>query len=498
MSVRVDHKKRRINFIAAWFLFIIFIIGTGQLVHAEAKNVVMFPPTPTSTPSPCLSWDLAADFRVSPNQENPNRDSCNNPNVWQFMVGSGLTHDPLSYSLASYFTPNFNGTVDVNVWSGTSGLSWPFVGYNASSQTQLVSWLAHTINVHPSNNQLVIVAWKSALNGYVSISGGVADADPACGSGIQWTIDRDAVALASGSYVNGGSQTFSNGLNGSVLNMVAVNVNSMLYVIVDPNGDDLCDTTRVDLVINMVNPLTPTQTPTPLPKPSRTPTSSCILYACTPTRTPTRTVTPTSAATSTPTKTPIPSWRTGNSRQAAYGAKADISVPAQAPYLESVPYSGESSWVSIVKFISGDFYWIQAGWRYYKGWTEPLPYVETFILNPLPGEEAYDIKEYDTDLQAWGTTREYRVRWDGGNSWCGTVGGNTPICKDVGVAPPILVLSRSEVHSSSLNELNVTFSNTYYMDSGGTWHLFDQDLLITDSPYDVDLYYFHQFRNFGP
>lgn len=306
MSVRVDHKKRRINFIAAWFLFIIFIIGTGQPVHAEAKNVVMFPPTPTSTPSPCLSWDLAADFRVSPNQENPNRDSCNNPNVWQFMVGSGLTHDPLSYSLASYFTPNFNGAVDVNVWSGTSGFSWPFVGYNASSQPQLVSWLAHTINVHPSNNQLVIVAWKSGLNGYVSISGGVADADPACGSGIQWTIDRDAVTLASGSYVNGGSQTFSNGLNGAALSMVAVNVNSMLYVIVDPNGDDLCDTTRLNLVINMVNPLTPTQTPTPLPKPSRTPTSSCMFSACTPTRTPTRTVTPTSTATSTPTNTFVP------------------------------------------------------------------------------------------------------------------------------------------------------------------------------------------------
>jgi len=300
MSVSVNHKKRKINFIAARFLLFIFIIGTGLPVYAEAKKQVMFPPTPTSTPVPCTSWDLAADFRVSPNQENPNRDSCNNPNVWQFMVGSGLTHDPLSYSLASYFTPNFNGAVDVNVWSGTSGLSWPFVGYNASSQTQLGSWLAHTINVHPKYNQLVIVAWKSPLTGYVSISGEVADADPACGGGIQWFIDRDAVNLASGSYTNGGAQTFSNGLNGTVLSMVAVNVNSMLYVMIDPNGNDLCDTTRVDLVINMVNPVTPTQTPTPLPKPSLTPTSCEFgTSPCTPTRTPTRTLTPTSTATST-------------------------------------------------------------------------------------------------------------------------------------------------------------------------------------------------------
>ena len=350
MSVRVDHKKRRINFIAAWFLFIIFFIGTGQLVHPEAKNVVMFPPTPTSTPSPCLSWDLAADFRVSPDQENPNRDSCNNPNVWQFMVGSGLTHDPLSYSLASYFTPNFNGTVDVNVWSGTSGLSWPFVGYNASSQTQLVSWLAHTINVHPSNNQLVIVAWKSALNGYVSISGGVADADPACGSGIQWTMDRDAVALASGSYVNGGSQTFSNGLNGSVLNMVAVNVNSMLYVIVDPNGDDLCDTTRVDLVINMVNPLTPTQTPTPLPKPSHTPTScefgpSPCTRTPTASRTPTKTPTRTPTVSRTPTNTPSGGWGTcwaSGSSWASYTVNYEIDASSFPPNIT------QTDWISSI------------------------------------------------------------------------------------------------------------------------------------------------------
>jgi len=32
----------------------------------------------------CTDWNLASDFRVSPNQENPNRDSCGNLGVWHF------------------------------------------------------------------------------------------------------------------------------------------------------------------------------------------------------------------------------------------------------------------------------------------------------------------------------------------------------------------------------------------------------------------------------
>jgi len=114
--------------------------------------------TPTPMPIVCTSWNLASDFRIAPNQENPNRDSCNNPGVWEFMTGTGLTRDPLNYSLASYFTPSFQGAVDVNAWSGNSSLSWPFIAYNASSQVQLGLWPPHTINVHPQDNQLAIIA----------------------------------------------------------------------------------------------------------------------------------------------------------------------------------------------------------------------------------------------------------------------------------------------------------------------------------------------------
>ena len=113
----------------------------------------------------------------------------------------------------------------------------------------------------------MIVAWKSPISGYVSIEGGVLDADnrPSCGSvnGIKWFIDKNSSNLASGVIDEGGSQSFSNGTGGGNLDTVAVNLNDMLYVIVDANtvpGDpDYCDTTTLDLTISVTNPPAPDQ-----------------------------------------------------------------------------------------------------------------------------------------------------------------------------------------------------------------------------------------------
>ena len=487
MSKEVNQSKHMFSFMIIGLLLIAFNGKSVFSINGDKQIQIPSTPTfdnggPTSTPwSPptrppiCTSWNLSSEFRISPNQENPNRDLCNNLEVWQFMVSSGLTHIPLNYSLASYFTSSFNGFVDVNVWSNNSGLSWPLIGYNASNQTQLGSWLAHSINVHPSNNQLVIVAWKSALNGYVSISGGVADADVLCGGGIQWTIDRDAVTLASGSYANGGSQTFSSGTNGSGLNTVAVNENSMLYVIVDPNGDDLCDTTRVDLTINVTT--TPTQTATITRTPTRTPTK---------TQTPNRTVTPTNAATSIWTETPIPVWYTGNSQTGVYGVKANISAPTQKPYFENVSYSGESNYVTIA-----EEYCIHTGWRYYEGWIWPWSYVEG--KNPIDGYYVDDVS-----IHNWGRTKEYKIVWSTGTIWCAWVGSVKELCYSSWISPPAIVNAHSEIHSSSQNGLDTYFSEVYYMDSSNLWLLFNQTRWREDSPYSVDKIKNSEFKNYRP
>jgi hypothetical protein len=226
------------------------------------------------------------------------------------------------------------------------------------------------------------------------------------------------------------------------------------------------------------NVATPTNTPTSTPTATFTPTAS-------------RTFTPT--LTQTPTNTPIPAWYTGNDRLDAYGVKALISAPSQAPYIENIPFSGQSNWVSIPAP-----YWIQAGWRYYLNWSGATPYVEWNMSNPPPGQNAYGIQQYDADLQSWGSSREYQVEWVSATTWCGKVGDFTPICKNLGVSPPIRVYAHSEVHASPLNELNTFFTGVYFKDSNNSWQLFDQGLWRIQSPYEVDTFYYWQFLNFGP
>jgi hypothetical protein len=228
------------------------------------------------------------------------------------MAASGLTRDPLSYSLMPYFTASLQGYPNDNAWSGNTSLLWPYVGYNAGDTAQNL-WLPHTINVHPEYDQLVIIAWKSLQSGYVSVAGGVTDNDPNCGDGIRWFIDKNSSNLASGSYTNGGSQTFASGVNGASLDAVAVSANDILYFIVDPNASDSCDSTRVDLSINVTSAptVTPTPTLTSTPTETFTPTS-------TPTDTPT--ITPTFTVTPSPTNFPQPNnhgsglcWESGPS-----------------------------------------------------------------------------------------------------------------------------------------------------------------------------------------
>ena len=45
----------------------------------------------------CSQWNLTSDFRVSPDEENPNRDSCGNPDVWHFMQSTDLNPVPQTY-----------------------------------------------------------------------------------------------------------------------------------------------------------------------------------------------------------------------------------------------------------------------------------------------------------------------------------------------------------------------------------------------------------------
>lgn len=262
-------------------------------------------PAPTGTPFGCSSWNLATDFRILPNQENPNRDSCNNLGVWGFMGSGSLTRDPANYYLYSIF--GNGGIPGLNIWSGNyldSNGRFPHIGFNASGATFIqgaITWPANTVDVHPAPSQLVIMAWRSPVTGYVSVTGGVSDNNPACGDGVLWYIDKNSTTVASGGYVNGGSQTFANGVGGTGLNTVAVSAGDVIYLAIHPGGNYLCDDSRVDLFINVTSP--PTATSTPI-----------ATATFTPTKTPTSTATFTPTITTTPNRTGVGTcWNSGAS-----------------------------------------------------------------------------------------------------------------------------------------------------------------------------------------
>ena len=58
----------------------------------------------------CTDWNLASDFRVSPNQENPNRDSCGNLGVWHFM-SADLNRQ--TYTLLQGFKPDLSNILEL-------------------------------------------------------------------------------------------------------------------------------------------------------------------------------------------------------------------------------------------------------------------------------------------------------------------------------------------------------------------------------------------------
>src|SRR5258706_6566530 len=144
----------------------------------DTSNVAL-PNTKLDVPNVgCYTWNLANDFRISPNQENPNRDSCNNLGVWEFLASTSLTRDPATYyrmNVSGY--TNFGAQKVLNFWVGNivnGNGQFPLIGFNGSGAdifTQGITFPANAVDVHPGPSQLGIVAWQSPLSGYVSITG---------------------------------------------------------------------------------------------------------------------------------------------------------------------------------------------------------------------------------------------------------------------------------------------------------------------------------------
>ena len=165
--------------------------------------------------------------------------------------------DYLSLSNYRLMTSPFDklaGVSGVYGFHGTGDL--PSITANANAEAKTISTFtlpAHSISVHPSSKNGVVIAWKSPISGSVKVEGRVVDGDAACGNGIEWAIDRrgsrGASEIASGAFENGGSQGFAAGKGGAGLSAVTVKEGESLEVVVLPKGEYSCDTTTVELTI---------------------------------------------------------------------------------------------------------------------------------------------------------------------------------------------------------------------------------------------------------
>jgi IPT/TIG domain len=160
--------------------------------------------------------------------------------------------------VANFIADRF-GVQGLETWQGTviSGddrTRLPSVSINARSDNPYpagIDWPPGTVLVHPLDNQVVVVGWRSPISGRVQVAGGVADLHNLCGDGVDWSVDKGATTLASGSVPSGGSQFFISAPAAANLENVAVGVGDVLYFVVGPgpSGNHICDSTSLDVTI---------------------------------------------------------------------------------------------------------------------------------------------------------------------------------------------------------------------------------------------------------
>ena len=116
----------------------------------------------------------------------------------------------------------------------------------------------HSVAVHPSVRDGVVVGWKSPLATTLRIEGLIADADSVGGDGIAWALEYrnrrsgGRKILARGDIANGGSSR----IDGDSLKRVVVEIGDAIELIILPKATHVCDTTVVELkLVDASDPL---------------------------------------------------------------------------------------------------------------------------------------------------------------------------------------------------------------------------------------------------
>jgi hypothetical protein len=198
-------------------------------------------------------WELPNDVLGTPNQISFNQGA---NGVWYFMESNSLAHDPLIYRFLPNFTaPCSYGTLGVQTgvqcWADASdpfhvsNFEDPKVSVNASSQFSSLPgetpyFPPNTLAAIPGPFQLVVVAWRSPVDGFVNVTGTFTVLQPGT-NGVIWSVDKGSTTLKSALLLSG-SASFS-------LRKVQVNKDDVLYFTVDPNGDSNADNTALQVTI---------------------------------------------------------------------------------------------------------------------------------------------------------------------------------------------------------------------------------------------------------
>jgi hypothetical protein len=182
---------------------------------AIAVMLVLLIPAPAAAGGFSMIFNVKEDFRVSPNQANPN-------GPWSFRMRTSSGSKPL---LNEFWTDHF-GIEGLQTWHGqhistSQKDKLPFVGVNATGtlQTPLgITWPAGALLVHPGATRQVIIRWTAPRTGQIRFRAALIDRD-SCGDGVHWVfqignqpaiaqgnLDNAVVKVRSGSYVLTGGE----------------------------------------------------------------------------------------------------------------------------------------------------------------------------------------------------------------------------------------------------------------------------------------------------
>ena len=191
-------------------------------------------------------WNLADDFRLFPDQANPSPDRLGHDAVWSYRQ---VTQGGRYALLGGYTTHKFHIAGLESWWGSTVPVDeadrLPAVGINASGHTAHysgITWPAGEVLVHPLTASAVVVAWTAPVTGNVVASGSARLAQPHCADTVGLSVLVEGHRLFRAVVRVPAPVSWSAG-------RLHLHRGQRLYVAIDADGSDTCDSTLLDLAV---------------------------------------------------------------------------------------------------------------------------------------------------------------------------------------------------------------------------------------------------------